>query len=148
MARTSIPFVFEVPTTIEALHDLISHHATTGVDASLIIERIHAANSVKSDRRNTERMQNFCDVLLRRFVLVGDALYEHGDEEQIGRHAQLDALTRILYRLAQDDGNSSAAVRGRRLGVHQQALEKLWRDYDHGEISSSSSSSASAWPGI
>jgi nucleolar protein 14 len=66
--------VFEVPTTLDALHDMIATYATTGAEASLVIERIHKANSVRLDKRNAEKMQNFYDVLIRRFVAVGDAI--------------------------------------------------------------------------
>lgn len=128
-ARSSVPFVFEVPTTLEALHDVIAEHATTGADVTLILQRIHAANSVRLDRRNRERMQNFLDVLLRRLVLVGDALREHGDEpDTVGRAAQLDALTRLLHVTAGDDADAAGAVWGRRLGILQRASAKRLRD--------------------
>lgn len=68
--RETIPFVFEIPTTLDALHELIATHASTGADASIIIQRIHSTNSVRLDRRNKEKMQNFYDVLLKRFVAV------------------------------------------------------------------------------
>jgi len=65
--RSSMPFVFEVPTTLEALHDMITAHASTGSDASVIIERIHKSNSVRLNKNNKEKMQNFYDVVIRRF---------------------------------------------------------------------------------
>ena len=68
ICRTEIPYVFEVPTTLEALHELIGKYASTGEDASVIIQRIYASNSVRLDKRNAEKMQNFYDVLLRRFI--------------------------------------------------------------------------------
>ena len=57
---------------------MIGNYASTGKDASLIIQRIHKANSVRLNKRNTEKMQNFYDVLLRRFMAVGDAIHESG----------------------------------------------------------------------
>ena len=45
--RSSIPFVFEVPTTLESLNDMIATHACTGRDASLFIQRIHLSNSIR-----------------------------------------------------------------------------------------------------
>jgi len=128
-ARSEIPYTFEVPTTLEALHTLISTYATTGTDTSLIIQRIHLSNSVRLNRTNREKMQNYYDVLLRRFIAVGDALYHRGDGgRKIARHQQLDALTIVLYDMAQDAPEVAAAVWGRRLGVFQSALAKRLRD--------------------
>lgn len=73
-----MPYVFEVPTTLEELNALIATHAKTGADAGVLIQRIHATNSVRLDRRNTEKMQNFYDACLRRFVAVGDAMAVSG----------------------------------------------------------------------
>jgi len=102
-ARTEIPYVFEVPTTLELLHDMIGRYAATGADTCLIVQRIHAANSVRLNKKNKEKMQNFYDVLLRRFVGVGDALYKSGDGgDELTRYKQLDSLTQILYQMAQD----------------------------------------------
>jgi hypothetical protein len=61
ISRAYIPFVFEVPTTLDALHDLIAKYASTGDDASLIIHCIHATNSVRLNHKNKERMQTFYD---------------------------------------------------------------------------------------
>jgi nucleolar protein 14 len=143
--RTSIPFVFEVPTTLDALHDMIATHAKTGEDASLIIRRIHVANSVKLDRRNSEKMQNFYDVLLRRLVAVGDAIHQSGDGgPELGRFKQLDSITTVLYLMAQDSGDSAAAVWGRRLGFFQSAHAKRLRD---AELESEGDDALStAWP--
>ena len=54
-----MPFVFEVPTTLDALHDMIGDCASTGHEVSVIIKRIHASNSVRLSKKNTEKMQNF-----------------------------------------------------------------------------------------
>lgn len=142
--RTSIPFVFEVPTTLDALHDLIAKYAKTGDDASLIIRRIHTANSVKLDRRNTEKMQNFYDVLLRRLLAVGDAIYNSGDGgTELCRFKQLDALTQVMYKMAHDNSEMAAAVWGRRLGFLQSAHAKRLRD---SELISDDEEAPSAWP--
>uniref|UniRef100_A0A7S1VXK9 Nucleolar protein 14 n=1 Tax=Ditylum brightwellii TaxID=49249 RepID=A0A7S1VXK9_9STRA len=128
-ARSSMPFVFEVPTTLEALHDMIATHASTGADASLVIQRIYAANSVRLNKNNKEKMQNFYDVLLRRFIAVGDAVHSSGDGgPDLGRYEQLNALTKILYKMAQDSPECAGAVWGRRLGIFQKALAKRLRD--------------------
>ena len=124
-----MPYVFEVPTTLEALHDLIAKYASTGEDASEIIRRIHKANSVRLDRRNVEKMQNYYDVLLRRFVAVGDAIFASGDGgEDLGRFKQLDALTIVMYKMAQDHPESAGAVWSRRIGILQNAHAKRLRD--------------------
>lgn len=146
-ARAELPFVFEVPTTLEALHDMIGTYASTGADASLIIKRIHASNSVRLDRRNAEKMQNFYDVAIRRFVAVGDAIYRSGDgDSELGRFKQLDELARIMYTMAQDSAESATAVWGRRLGVFQNAHAKRLRDaeLDRDE----DDEDQSAWPSI
>ena len=108
---------------------MIGTYAATGADASLIIQRIHAGNSVRLDKRNKEKMQNFFDVLLRRFIGVGDALYKSGDgEDGLGRYSQLNLLTATLYSMAQDSQGSAGAVFGRRIGIFQNALAKRLRD--------------------
>jgi len=84
---------------------------------------------VKLDRRKLEKMQNFADVLLRRFVAVGDAMFESGDGgPELGRSRQLDALTQTMFDLAQDAPDSAAAVWSRRLGFFQNAHAKRLRD--------------------
>lgn len=145
--RTEIPYVFEVPTTLEALHELIGTYATTGTDASLIIERIHTSNSVRLDHRNKEKMQNFYDVLLRRFIAVGDALYKGGNGgDELGRYDQLNALTKTLYEMAQDAPDSAAAVWGRRLGIFQNAHAKRLRDSEF--VGLDDESDFTAWPSV
>mmetsp|Transcript_24863 Transcript_24863/g.36768 ORF Transcript_24863/g.36768 Transcript_24863/m.36768 type:complete len:1065 (+) Transcript_24863:87-3281(+) len=148
-ARTEIPYIFEVPKTLDSLHDMIGTYATTGPDASLIIQRIHAANSVKLDHRNTEKMQNFYDVLLKRFIGVGDALCKGGNGgEDLGRYDQLDSLVQVLYSMTQDSPQSAAAVWKRRLGIMQNALSKRLRDAEFVSIDDEEDFSAWASTGI
>lgn len=136
--------MFEVPTTLEVLHDIIGRYASTGSDASLIIDRIHKANSIRLDKRNTEKMQNFYDVILRRFIAVGDAIHTSGNGgSELGRYEQLNALTRILYRMSQDSPECAGAVWSRRLGIFQNALAKRLRD---AEFVSPEGDSESTWP--
>jgi nucleolar protein 14 len=117
--------VFEVPTTLDALHDLIAEYASTGADASLIIQRIHATNSVPLNHKNKERMQNFYDVLLRRFVAVGDAIFESGNGgTDLERYEQLNSLTKTLYVMSQDSPECAAAVWSRRLGIFQKGKSR------------------------
>jgi nucleolar protein 14 len=129
LRRGEIPYVFEVPTTLDALHDMIGNYASTGREVSLIIDRIHASNSVRLNKKNIEKMQNFYDVLLRRFIAVGDAIYSSGNGgAELARYEQLNALTRTLFSMSQDAPESAAAVWGRRLGVFQNAHAKRLRD--------------------
>jgi nucleolar protein 14 len=124
-----MPYVFEAPTTLEGLHELISKYASTGRDASTIIQRIHSSNSVRLDHRNEEKMQNFYDVLLRRFIAVGDAIFEFGDGgEDLGRSEQLDCILKVLYSMAQDAPEIAGAVWGRRIGILHNAHGKRLRD--------------------
>ena len=144
-ARTEIPYVFEVPTTLEALNDLISTHAATGSDANLIVQRIHASNSVRADRRNREKMQNFYDVILRRFISVGDAIGKYGDGgEELVRYEQLDSLTRTLYHMAQDDPGIAEAIWSRRLGIFYNAHSKRLRDSEF--VGIDDETDFTAWP--
>lgn len=123
---------------------MIATHAATGEDASLIVERIHKANSVRLDKRNKEKMQNFCDVLLRRFIGIGEGFYKGGDGGvELGRHAQLDSLIEVLYLMAQDSPDSAGAVWGRRLGIFQNAHSKRIRD---SEMVPQDDNEYSAWP--
>jgi len=143
--RSEMPFVFEVPTTLEALHSMIGNFASTGSDVSLIVQRIHSANSVRLDKNNKEKMQNFYDVLLRRFVEVGDAIHTSGDGgPELGRYDQLNALTQTLYAMAQDSPQCAGAVFGRRLGIMQKALAKRLRDAEF--IAADDEDAPSAWP--
>ena len=146
-----MPYVFEVPTTLEALHSMIGKYALTGEDASLIIQRIHASNSVKLDRRNAEKMQNFYDVLLRRFMAVGDAIYVSGDGgDELGRYQQLDAIVKVLFQMTQDSPDCAAAVWGRRFGILQNAHTKRLRDSEL-ELSMEDvddDGDLSAWPSV
>ena len=143
-----MPFVFEVPTTLETLHEMIGKYASTGQEASLIIQRIHASNSVRLDKRNGEKMQNFYDVVLRRFVAVGDAIYTSGDGgADLGRYEQLNSLTKVLYGLSQDSPESAGAVWGRRLGVIQNAHAKRLRDAEFVSLEDDDNDeSTTAWP--
>ena len=114
---------------MDALHDMIANYATTGKDVSVIIQRIHKANSVRLDRRNADKMQNFYDVLIRRFVAVGDAIHASGDGgDELGRYGQLDVLTQTLYGMAQESAEIAGAVWSRRLGFFQNAHAKRLRD--------------------
>lgn len=121
--------MFEVPTTLEALEELIVKYAQTGADASIIVERIHAANSVRLDHRNGQKMQNFCDVLLRRFMALGDNVFVSGDGGPIlCRSAQLNCITKVLFKIAHESPESAGAVWSRRIGILHSAHEKRLRD--------------------
>lgn len=130
---------------------MIGKYASTGEDASLIIQRIHAANSVKLDRRNAEKMQNFYDVLLRRFIAVGDAIYASGNGgPELGRYQQLDVITKVLFQMTQDSPDCAAAVWGRRFGILQSAHAKRLRDSEF-ELDTEDvddDGDLSAWPTI
>jgi len=127
--RNEIPYVFEAPTTLEGLHELIAKYASTGEDASTIIHRIHKSNSVRLDHRNGEKMQNFYDVLLRRFIAVGDAMFASGDGgKELGRYDQLNNIVITLYKMAQDAPESTGAVWSRRIGILHNAHGKRLRD--------------------
>ena len=142
--------MFEVPTTLESLHELIAKYASTGDDASQIIQRIHKANSVRLDRRNGDKMQNFYDVLLRRFVAVGDAIYASGNGgKELGRYDQLNVITKVMYSMAQDSPETAGAVWSRRLGIFQNAHAKRLRDADflhEDEDDEEEDSLLTAWP--
>ena len=128
---------------------MIAKYATTGKDASTIIERIHKANSVRLDHRNTEKMQNFYDVLLRRFIAVGDAIFDSGDGgEELGRYEQLNSLVKVMYAMAQDAPESAGAVWSRRLGIFQNAHAKRLRDaaFVQDDDSGDEDSVTTAWP--
>eukprot|EP00536_Pseudo-nitzschia_multiseries_P012066 jgi/Psemu1/260290/estExt_Genewise1Plus.C_4410036 len=148
-ARTEIPYVFEAVTTLEGLHELIGRYASTGKDASTIIKRIHASNSVRLDHRNGEKMQNFYDVLLRRFIAVGDAIFDSGDGgPELGRYDQLNSITKVMYDMAQDSPESAGAVWSRRIGILRNAHDKRLRDSDfiRGDEEMEDGGFWSAWP--
>ena len=142
-----MPFVFEVPTTLETLHDMIAMHASTGADASLIIQRIHATNSVRLNHKNKEKMQNFYDVLLRRFIAVGDAVFDTGGGgSDLDRYNQLNSLTKTLYLMSQDSPECAGSVWSRRLGIFQQAVAKRLRDVEVNSLGDACEGEFSAWP--
>jgi nucleolar protein 14 len=139
--------VFEVPTTLDSLHELIAKYASTGADASTILQRIYAANSVRSDHRNGEKMQNFYDVLLRRFMAVGDAIYTSGDGgPELGRSEQLDWIVKVMYKMAQEAPEKAGAVWGRRIGVLQNAHAKRLRDSEFVRDDEDEDDPWTAWP--
>jgi nucleolar protein 14 len=142
--------VFEASTTLDGLHEVIAKYATTGADASTIIERMYNANSVRLDHRNREKMQNFYDVLLRRFVGVGDAIFASGDGgKELGRFAQLDSLIKVMYKMAQDSPESAGAVWSRRVGFFQSAHEKRLRDAEFEcEESDDEDGLVTGWPSL
>ncbi len=89
-------------------------------------------------------MQNFCDVLLRRFIGVGDALYKAGNGgDELQRYNQLDSLSRVLYAMAQDSPDSAGAVWLRRIGIFQNAHAKRLRD---SELIGIDDNEYTAWP--
>jgi nucleolar protein 14 len=142
-----MPYVFEVPTTLDALHDVIGNYATTGAEASLIVKRIHKANSIRLDRRNTEKMQNFYDVILRRCIAIGDAIYDSGDGgNELRRYQQLDSLTGTMYDMAQDAADIAAAVWSRRLGFFESAHAKRLRDAEFVHQDDDEEGEFTAWP--
>ena len=142
-----MPFVFEVPTTLDALHDMIAMHASTGADASLIIQRIHATNSVRLNHKNKEKMQNFYDVLLKRFIAVGDAVFNSGSGgPDLERYEQLNSLTKTLYAMSQDSSECAGSVWSRRLGIFQQAVAKRLRDVEVNSLGDACEGEFSAWP--
>jgi len=145
--REAIPFVFEVPTTLDGLHDLIAQYASTGADASLIIQRIHATNSVRLNHKNKEKIQNYYDVLLKRFVAVGDAIFTSGNGgPDLERYEQLNSLTQTLYAMSQDSPESAGAVWSRRLGIFQKALSKRLRDVEVTPLGDACADEFTAWP--
>jgi nucleolar protein 14 len=149
VSSKEIPYVFEVPTTLESLHELIAKYASTGRDASTIIQRIHLANSVRSDHRNGEKMQNFYDVLLRRFMAVGDAIFISGNGgEELGRYEQLNHIVKVMYAMSQDAPEKAGAVWSRRVGILQNAHAKRLRDSEFVRDDEDEDHSWTAWPSI
>ena len=143
--RSTIPFVFEIPTTLDALHDIIGKYASTGEEASLIVDRIYRANCVRLDKRNMEKMQNFYDVLIRRFIAIGDAVHVSGNGgPELRRYKQLDSLTKTMYAMAQDAPESAGAVWSRRLGFFQNAHAKRLRDAEF--VAGEEGETSTAWP--
>jgi nucleolar protein 14 len=149
---------------------LIAEYASTGSDASVIIQRIHATNSVRLNHKNKEKMQNYYDVLLRRFMAVGDAIFESGNGgKELERYKQLDALTKTLYVMSQDSPECAGAVWSRRLGIlqkgkakqkifvfhefstythlfHKSALSKRLRDVEVTPLGDACQDEFTAWP--
>ena len=73
-------------------------------------------------------MQNYYDVLLRRFMAVGDAIFESGNGgKELERYKQLDALTKTLYVMSQDSPECAGAVWSRRLGILQKGTTLIVR---------------------
>ena len=76
-------------------------------------------------------MQNFYDVLLRRFIAVGDAISSSGDGgPDLGRYEQLNSLTKILYVMSQDSPECAGAVWSRRLGIFQKGERSMIFSFD------------------
>lgn len=126
---------------------MIARHASTGKDVTTMIKRIHQANSIRLDHRNTEKMQNFYDVLLRRFIAVGDAIFESGDGgEELGRVDQLNSLSKVLFAMAQEFPEAAGAVWSRRVGILQNAHAKRLRDLEL--VTEDDEDQESPWPSL
>ena len=131
---------------MDALHDLIGKYAQSGRDAGLIIQRIHECNSLHLNKANKDKIQNFYDVLIRRFIAVGDALHESGDGgPELERHSQLDVLTKTLYAISQESPDIAGAMWSRRLGLFYNAMLKRLNDF---ELTSSDDKSDTFWPSM
>ena len=61
-------------------------------------------------------------------MLLGDALALHGDNPQLGRLDQLNALTRMLYQMTHTAPNQMSQIWSRRLLYFQRQLDKHMRD--------------------
>ncbi|GMH68325.1 hypothetical protein TrRE_jg8544, partial [Triparma retinervis] len=78
-AMSDMPYTFSPPpTTTEALEDLIAEHCGDGKDVNELVKRIHESNSVLVNKERRTVMQNFFDVLVRRYVALGDRVVQAG----------------------------------------------------------------------
>ena len=126
---------------------MIARYASTGADVSLIVQRIHKANSVRLNHKNKEQMQNFYDVLLRRFIAVGDEIFNSGSGgPDLERYDQLNSLTKVMYAMSQDSPECAGAVWSRRLGIFQKAHAKRLRDVEVTPLGDACKGEFSAWP--
>lgn len=76
-------------------------------------------------------MQNFYDVLIRRYIAVGDAIYQSGNGgNELNRYEQLNSLNNIMYDIAQESPDCAASVWSRRIGYLQKAHMKRLRDLE------------------
>mmetsp|Transcript_8015 Transcript_8015/g.17347 ORF Transcript_8015/g.17347 Transcript_8015/m.17347 type:complete len:445 (-) Transcript_8015:42-1376(-) len=92
-------------------------------------------------------MQNFYDVVLRRFVAVGDAIFVSGNGgPELERYEQLNSLTKTLYAMSQDSPECAGAIWGRRLGIFQKALSKRLRDVEVTLLGDACEDEFTAWP--
>eukprot|EP00978_Attheya_sp_CCMP212_P030113 scaffold109651_cov53-Attheya_sp.AAC.3 len=92
-------------------------------------------------------MKIFNNILLRRFIAVGDAIYTSGDGgPDLERYEQLDCLTTTLYAMSQDSPECAGAVWSRRLGFFQKALGKRLRDSELIQDEDEDAAEFSVWP--
>lgn len=122
---SEIPYIFEVPTTLDSLNDLIDQYAMTGSDACCIIRRIFVNNSVQLNKNNKIKMTQFYEVVLQRFVEISDAVHELGNGgDKLCRYYQLDELTYTLFDMTQDFPNSACILWSKKLAFFQKILTK------------------------
>lgn len=151
-ARKQIPFTFtsdQIPTTIDYLHEeLIGVYAANPQDVIIILERIYKSTNIKIHPENNEKYHNFYDVLLRRFILVGDAILDEqthqdddDDDSNVHRWNQLNYILKLLYDISQDCPHNAMSIWNRRLRIFTRTFLKKCHD-----LSMTSDSSISAWP--
>ncbi len=102
-ATEEIPFLLPCPQTYDELLSLISKHCTTGEDVNTVIQRCAKYHSALADSRNREKLHNFYDVLLRHFVAIGEQIAtSHGEVNSLDYPSQLNALSGVLFDIAQE----------------------------------------------
>ncbi|KAG5189025.1 nucleolar protein 14 [Tribonema minus] len=140
-AAREMPYVFPCPSTMEAFLELLAQHASSADDVNTVVERILKNHSVKLDRRNLEKMQNFYDVLLKRFQRLGDQIATQRGGP-MDREKQLEFLTKALYGVTQDMPDTAGGLWHRLLGAMHRRLGKELRDRATGVAAES----APCWP--
>ena len=119
-----MPFTFSPPpTTLDALDDLISSHCSGCKSVNTLISRIHTSNSVKAEPSMVTPMQNFYDVLVRRYANLGDMVETAGDGGKEDWPGQMSHIVDTLYGMTQDHPQTAGSVYGRKMG-HIMAAHK------------------------
>mmetsp|Transcript_31037 Transcript_31037/g.41006 ORF Transcript_31037/g.41006 Transcript_31037/m.41006 type:complete len:893 (-) Transcript_31037:166-2844(-) len=130
-SATEMPYVFECPGSMDQLLALFEKYAESVDDVCTIVDRIIKCHNLKLAAENREKMHNLYDLLLRRFIMVGENLME-SPAGSADFQKEMDFLTRTLVALTRQMAEVAGTLWCRLLKTMHRALVKHLRDYSLG----------------
>jgi hypothetical protein len=91
-SESDMPYVFECPRDESQLHEWISCYCKSSEDVCTLLYRIHRCNSTRVIR--STGIQNFYEMLLKRFMYLGDKLVDYKSADGLDLRKQVNAPMR------------------------------------------------------